>query len=54
MNVQERVIEGDTSQMVDFHMWDVVAVEDLRDFIAEGLCSSWALLIFCVCFYFFF
>ena len=54
MNVQGRVTEGDTSQMVDFHMWDVVAVEDLRDFIAEGLCCSWALLIFlCVFIYFF-
>ena len=54
MNVQGRVTEGDTSQMVDFHMWDVVAVEDLRDFIAEGVCSSWALLIFlCVFIYFF-
>ena len=48
MNVQGRVTEGDTSQMVDFHVWDVVAVEDLRDFIAEGMSSSWALLI-CVC-----
>lgn len=54
MNVQGRVTEGDTSQMVDFHMWDVVAVEDLRDFIAEGMSSSWALLIFlCVFIYFF-
>ena len=36
------------------HMWDVVAVEDLRDFIAEGMSSSWALLIFlCVFIYFF-
>lgn len=52
MNVQGRVTEGDTSQMVDFHVWDVVAVEDLRDFIAEGMSSSWALLIF-VCVFFF-
>lgn len=51
VNVQGRVTEGDTSQMVDFHVWDVVAVEDLRDFIAEGMCSSWALL-FCVCVFF--
>lgn len=50
MNVQGRVTGGDTSQMVDFHVWDV-AVEDLRDFIAEGMSSSWALLIF-VCVFF--
>ena len=54
MNVQGRVTEGDTSQMVDFHMWDVVAVEDLRDFIAEGMSSSWALLIFLGVFIYFF
>lgn len=42
---------GTRSQMVDFHVWDVVAVEDLRDFIAEGMSSSLGPLNF-VCVFF--
>lgn len=50
MNVQGRVT-GDTSQMVDFHVWDVVAVEDLK-FHCRRNVFLLGPLNFCVCVFF--